>query len=200
MKGATLVRYHRSNPTSVSIHAPVKGATTQPRGPQTLRRVSIHAPVKGATRVVLPEPMGNDSFNPRTREGCDFQPQTLLTIALCFNPRTREGCDSETFFVFLFPTVVSIHAPVKGATMQNTRGIPEFKRFNPRTREGCDGLEKSKKKRVASFNPRTREGCDPSLLSLKSPVKCFNPRTREGCDLSDMLGRALRIQFQSTHP
>ena len=33
----------------ISIHAPVKGATPVPDGPDMLLVISIHAPVKGAT-------------------------------------------------------------------------------------------------------------------------------------------------------
>jgi len=39
------------------------------------------------------------------------------TIPLGFNPRTREGCDSNTSQQPQFPGRVSIHAPVKGATL-----------------------------------------------------------------------------------
>ena len=38
-----------------------------------------------------------DSFNPRTREGCDTSGDPSVIDSLCFNPRTREGCD---FLVF----------------------------------------------------------------------------------------------------
>jgi len=58
--------------------------------------VSIHAPVKGATGNPVDFLFYNDSFNPRTREGCDNQ---------------RQGCARE-------PLAVSIHAPVKGATVK----------------------------------------------------------------------------------
>ncbi len=39
--------------TTVSIHAPVKGATPHPCWSSRLRSVSIHAPVKGATRQAV---------------------------------------------------------------------------------------------------------------------------------------------------
>jgi len=78
--------------------------------------ISIHAPVKGATTVYAPSAAILD-FNPRTREGCD-QPTALVDVAAevisihapvkgatpsatrsrrdgpNFNPRTREGCDA----------------------------------------------------------------------------------------------------------
>ena len=56
--------------------------------------ISIHAPVKGATSAVLPYPLRDGYFNPRTREGCDYRIWGI-----------RDGVMS-----------ISIHAPVKGAT------------------------------------------------------------------------------------
>ena len=59
---------------SVSIHAPVKGATDPVSDPRFLTIVSIHAPVKGATKNVRARAALTDGFNPRTREGCDPPP------------------------------------------------------------------------------------------------------------------------------
>ena len=101
--------------SSVSIHAPARGATrlfcgswrapqfqsTHPRGVRQAAevagladlRVSIHAPARGATRG---DENGNrriGGFNPRTREGCDASGLTFILFKGGFNPRTREGCD-----------------------------------------------------------------------------------------------------------
>ena len=51
VKGATTVQIYGTNTHGISIHAPVKGATYfDPIGGE-LRGISIHAPVKGATSV-----------------------------------------------------------------------------------------------------------------------------------------------------
>ena len=55
-----------------------------------------------------------------------------------FNPRTREGCDFFLHINFSFYLTISIHAPVKGATMAVTLAHSYTSDFNPRTREGCD--------------------------------------------------------------
>ena len=55
------------------------------------------------------------SFNPRTREGCDFAVVRWTFYLTSFNPRTREGCDLEKLICFCLQTV-SIHAPARGAT------------------------------------------------------------------------------------
>ena len=56
----------------VSIHAPVRGATLLPCCSCTFSTVSIHAPVRGATMSNWEGVATSESFNPRTREGCDF--------------------------------------------------------------------------------------------------------------------------------
>ena len=59
-----------------------------------LAEISIHAPVKGATCMLMTAKSRTADFNPRTREGCDFDLPEL-------------AADVEE---------ISIHAPVKGAT------------------------------------------------------------------------------------
>ena len=101
--------------------------------------------------------------------------------------------------------IISIHAPVKGATRTSEVLLQRGVHFNPRTREGCDTTFRKFYDFQKDFNPRTREGCDIVLsdiseslkkISIHAPVKgatglakygdaeCwhFNPRTREGCD------------------
>ena len=54
--------------------------------------------------------------------------------------------------------VISIHAPVKGATSRKHRQRSSKKNFNPRTREGCDIL-------------LTQRMTQPLLISIHAPVK-----------------------------
>tara|TARA_R110001599_G_scaffold280797_3_gene482157 strand:- start:23444 stop:23674 length:231 start_codon:yes stop_codon:yes gene_type:complete len=56
---------------SVSIHAPVMGATRDKSSLPALVRVSIHAPVMGATRVAVLLRRPKTGFNPRARDGRD---------------------------------------------------------------------------------------------------------------------------------
>jgi len=78
--------------------------------------ISIHAPVKGATGngVLLIDEQNN--FNPRTREGCDVNIVIKILDYTYFNPRTREGCDGLENLIKNTNNIISIHAPVKGAT------------------------------------------------------------------------------------
>ena len=77
--------------------------------------VSIHAPVKGATRVPGPDMTPGKSFNPRPREGGDFagsiiEPGPLVSIHAPVKGATSAVINRFGIFA------VSIHAPVKGAT------------------------------------------------------------------------------------
>ena len=107
----------------------------------------------------------------------------LFSLIFNFNPRTREGCDADDYAPVAIPKVISIHAPVKGATRCLYALARQASDFNPRTREGCDISASGRRSCSSYFNPRTREGCDlrrgpPAGRSSGN----FNPRTREGCD------------------
>ena len=73
--------------------------------------------------------------------------------------------------------MISIHAPVKGATRAGER----------------DGQERR------DFNPRSREGSDPRLSGCTTEGGNFNPRSREGSDASSSEDSGCR-GFQSTLP
>ena len=98
-----------------------------------------------------------------------------------FNPRTREGCDTGLEALGRGHDLISIHAPVKGATVLPLSVLSwSISYFNPRTREGCDPASLLLRLILHHFNPRTREGCDcnaklpdllPAFISIHAPVK-----------------------------
>ena len=71
VKGATSGFCGYNWMVDVSIHAPVKGATISATSRPVLLSVSIHAPVKGATDRAVFYSEQAASFNPRAREGRD---------------------------------------------------------------------------------------------------------------------------------
>lgn len=95
-----------------------------------------------------------------------------------FDSNIREGHDGCRVNGGIDRDVVSIRAPVKGATSS----IPEWVRP-----AGCAATRCG-----SCFNPRTREGCDAALPGLMCVLLRFNPRTREGCD-----GLSIRQQLYS---
>ena len=74
--------------------------------------------------------------------------------------------------------VISIHAPVKGAT------VTDYADNEP----------------LQDFNPRSREGSDNPVLVTRAEQQYFNPRSREGSDLMRSPARLHAGQFQSTLP
>ena len=118
--------------------------------------VSIHAPVKGATRWYLTLITGIAGFNSRTRKGCDAKKHSGAGGKSGFNSRTRKGCDDSSTAIFAVGTV-SIHAPVKGATLCRGCLGHGINRFNSRTRKGCDRTYK-----YALYNTE---------VSIHAPVK-----------------------------
>ena len=54
-------------------------------------------------------------FNPRSREGSDAAIPDTIVSRVDFNPRSREGSDQQRSSIGQ-AGVISIHAPVKGAT------------------------------------------------------------------------------------
>jgi len=75
--------------------------------------------VRGATQSIRRHSSARSSFNPRARAGRDF-------LAEAVAPGDAE---------------VSIHAPVRGATMGGASGDYRDMRFNPRARAGRDSTD-----------------------------------------------------------
>ena len=103
---------------------------------------------------------GTRDFNPRSREGSDGSGSGPKSKPEHFNPRSREGSDRRVSPDALLSSMISIHAPVKGATIDVSTG----------------GLV------PGDFNPRSREGSDPPARSMSPSARHFNPRSREGSD------------------
>ena len=101
--------------------------STHPRGVRPQNRlvkylkskVSIHAPTRGATVHVDKHALGSkfQSTHPR---GVRHNSNNLSWLNNSFNPRTHEGCDSYRILA-QDSTIVSIHAPTRGATAYSAK-------------------------------------------------------------------------------
>ena len=94
----------------------MKGATSVVLVLLGLLVISIRAPVKGATENDSVPNQVSNGFNPRPREGGDPTREVVGAISYGFNPRPREGGDRVRPQA-LRGCRVSIHAPMKGATI-----------------------------------------------------------------------------------
>ena len=104
----------------ISIHAPAKGATPRIVRSSPSAVISIHAPAKGATCIsAVTIPTSND-FNPRSREGSDLRLVRKCRFTYRFQStlprRERRPISSGD----QTPYCISIHAPAKGATKNNS--------------------------------------------------------------------------------
>ena len=157
----------------ISIHAPVKGATRSFRQGKTSRNFNPRTR-EGCDYYKLAQKYFPKDFNPRTREGCDYRFSWYHLLFRDFNPRTREGCDVDWTPASHKRLAISIHAPVKGATLLQLFWLRLWRDFNPRTREGCDRLAPVPSLRLSlDFNPRTREGCDKALRLVVKAAAVF---------------------------
>ena len=120
-------------------------------------------------------------FNPRSREGSDpFDDGRSGHIAISIHAPVKGAT--------LFPRticavhMISIHAPVKGATQDRGRFCFCGKNFNPRSREGSDlskGVDSHPCGHISIHAPV--KGATASSVRIRCP-RNFNPRSREGSD------------------
>ena len=70
-------------------------------------------------------------FNPRTREGCDFKPFliSLCTLAISIHAPVK-GATLEQIHFYVFFSTISIHAPVKGATLRPSLGQSQYRQIS----------------------------------------------------------------------
>src|SRR5690625_1710905 len=97
--------------------------------------------------------------------------------------------------------MISIHAPMKGATTKRIYRRNRQCDFNPRTHEGCDSGDTWEVvyDSVISIHAPMK-GATPSFSFLNSIIVNFNPRTHEGCDCHTFFLYIHINPFQSTHP
>ena len=80
------------------------------------------------------------NFNPRTREGCDGFNCRNYDQYILFQSTHPRGVRLDANDIARFISIISIHAPARGATPTMKLKPSENPHFNPRTREGCDIL------------------------------------------------------------
>ena len=144
----------------ISIHVPAKGTTSLFRRLHPILIISIHVPAKGTTLTPLKNAFSNQNFNPRSREGNDFN--------FCTITKTK---------------FISIHVPAKGTTSfcLTISSYVLFQSTFPRRERPIQHLIELRRK---NFNPRSREGNDEMQEILERKDTYFNPRSREGNDLN----------------
>ena len=185
-------------------------------------RISIHAPARGATKDFSGIASKIFYFNPRSREGSDYPSRKASGGHANFNPRSREGSDgsekrelsNNERFQSTLPrgerrgaendslrgTVISIHAPARGATdfrleVESGHVISIHAPARGATLSWAYGNADD----FISIHAPAR-----GATVAQAPNQCyhsyFNPRSREGSDKRRRSSQASRIRFQSTLP
>ena len=133
--------------SSVSIHAPARGAThAAGMSHGDTRVVSIHAPARGATHPSHGvATLDHASFNPRSRAGSDVCMSAIsMQLHASFNPRSRAGSDLIACRHAPRRYLVSIHAPRAGSDLACAIWmLPAYRVFQstlPRGERPCIGL------------------------------------------------------------
>ena len=128
-------------------------------------------------------------------------PLALPIVVADFNPRTREGCDGLYARQFHARSLISIHAPARGATIFLTLIARVCRDFNPRTREGCDRLNvifATYKLAFQSTHPRgvrhtkVMDATSLCTISIHAPAR--------GATRFNASKMGHKARFQSTHP
>ena len=115
-----------------------------------------------------------------------------------FNPRTRVGCDAVRLWIARTRRI-SIHAPVWGATMDETiNWLKEYISIHAPV-WGATAV-RDKMRPIMEFQSTHPCRVRRAIVSPRLPVGYFNPRTRVGCDKSKMRMVRINVPFQSTHP
>ena len=187
---------------SVSIHAPLRGATggggvsgsrcpafqsTHPCGVRprchTRRRqartVSIHAPLRGATLQVAAEGMSADGFNPRTPAGCDGDREPRAAIIIRFQST--------------HPCGVRRHVDHPPVLLRQC--------FNPRTPAGCDGGRRRMRDLTIGF--QSTHPCGVRRRKKKNEGSHYRVSIHAPLRGATELGYYTNFwidTFQSTHP
>ena len=101
-------------------------------------KVSIHAPVWGATTLQGMMAKSHMSFNPRSRMGSDPVSQFPFVTPVLFQSTLPYGERRRLSKSAWLEKIVSIHAPVWGATDKRRYVLDTVRGFNPRSRMGSD--------------------------------------------------------------
>ena len=166
--------------------------------------ISIHAPAKGATNGLEYGIVNGTDFNPRSREGSDLSHYFIYMVFLYFNPRSREGSDPSFAFwsrmVWLFQSTlprrerrrlpknipcdlpISIHAPAKGATLCSG-GCGDLDGISIHApAKGATIIHLLIQPPLPISIHAPAKGATESIICLMVLSRDFNPRSREGSD------------------
>ena len=135
--------------------------------------ISIHAPTKGATLGMFDIEHQTIDFNPRSHEGSDYNTHDASNcFSNNFNPRSHEG--SDMFVASRTPSALNFNPRShEGSDTICKRNWYAICYFNPRSHEGSDSCPAYCYVYGTYFNPRSHEGSDRLRLRIKTNISTF---------------------------
>ena len=122
--------------------------------------ISIHAPARGATSRYPSIKIRAANFNPRSRKGSDRYLKCIWMIITKFQSTLPQGERPIMGPFSALASGISIHAPARGATRGYGDDLVIKQDFNPRSRKGSDHFPAISCRIQRYFNPRSRKGSD----------------------------------------
>ena len=154
MLGATWWQGQKNHINIISIHAPMLGATDERTwvwayilyfNPRPYVRSDICFPRSYPPLI---------DFNPRPYVRSDLTYLMLKLLKMNFNPRPYVRSDQDFLLMNLQSILISIHAPMLGATPGSTTLVVKLLNFNPRPYVRSDFVVLSPLTIAFNFNPR----------------------------------------------
>ena len=161
LQGATLVQHGCFGQEIISIHAPLQGATAYDKAIKDLNIISIHAPLQGATKAAADlRAKGGISIH-APLQGATRIPAQGSYHKSNFNPRSLTGSDAAHSKDPLQLVPISIHAPLQGATFLDFGTPVTYKISIHAPLQGATLPSILLQGTLPHFNPRSLTGSDP---------------------------------------
>ena len=141
--------------------------------------VSIHAPTRGATSGLLSIQYLFRCFNPRAHAGRDWEYGVMVSVKTQFQSTRPRGARPSAPVEKVEEVCVSIHAPTRGATRLSAAQGRTPRCFNPRAHAGRDGYVTGGVSALLVFQstrPRGARQSFASWLLSASPFQSTRPR------------------------
>ena len=168
-------------------------------GESGVSTISIHAPTRGATIMDMSVPSIRTNFNPRSHKGSDdnSSDRAWFVSSISIHAPTRgatTGNGSITFYCY-----ISIHAPTRGATNRCLDSVFIFDISIHAPTRGATPLQFHIlcAHRSISIHAPTRGATQWSFTAMKIPED-FNPRSHKGSDAAiDLFVTILEISIHA---
>ena len=125
--------------------------------------ISIHAPTRGATQKLGIASVKMYDFNPRSHERSDPCGWCYRLRQIYFNPRSHERSDGDVNKIDCGGSVISIHAPTRGATFVPRRISRYIVISIHAPTRGATYDQDMYNEQAVNFNPRSHERSDQDL-------------------------------------